>query len=84
MKRFGLILTLLAVLSLTACTDTPGATRALYQQGYTEIEITGYSAFGCGEDYTFATEFKAVSTAKIPVTGVVCSGFLKGYSIKTF
>ena len=80
MKRI-LFFAILAV-GLTGCTAPDNAQRVLSEQGYTSIEITGYRWFSCGDDYTFHTGFKAKTIAGHPVSGTVCSGVLKGSSIK--
>ena len=79
------IAALTAALFTAACTDRDGATRTLETAGYTNIRITGYSWFSCGEDDTYATGFTAIGVNGRPVQGVVCSGFLfKGNTIRTF
>lgn len=67
---------------LMGCTNGDGAVRALEGAGYTDIKITGYRVFGCHEDDTFRTGFKAMGQGGKPVTGVVCSGILKGSTIR--
>lgn len=67
---------------LCACTDPPTAERALDDLGFTEIQTTGYRFFSCGEDYTFHTGFAATNVNGKRVTGAVCSGWLKGTSVK--
>lgn len=59
-----------------------GANRALDSAGYSQIQITGFRFFGCGEDDNFRTGFAAVGPTGKPVTGVVCGGFLKGSTIR--
>jgi hypothetical protein len=65
-----------------ACTDGPGAERVLRQNGYTNVKLTGWSAFSCSEKDTFATGFEATSPSGQRVVGTVCSGWLKGYTIR--
>lgn len=69
-------------LALTACTKPTKTTKILSDQGYTDIEITGYRFWACQKDDTFHTEFKAKSPVGKPVTGVVCSGWVMGGTIK--
>ena len=38
------------VLFLTACTDSGTAQRVLQEQGFKNIQITGYEFFACSED----------------------------------
>lgn len=70
--------------SVGGCTDKNGAIRALTEQGYTNIQITGYSWFSCGQDDAFSTGFTATSQNGSQIEGAVCSGWLKGYTIRTF
>lgn len=72
----------LGLLVLTACTDATTARRVLAQQGYTNIEITGYRAFMKSEDDTYSTGFRATSPAGQVVTGAVTSGWGKGATIR--
>lgn len=78
----NLILVALVALSLSACTNKETTIRVLEEQGYTQIEASGYAFFGCSEGDTFKTKFTAVSPAGKKVSGVVCSGFLKGATIR--
>lgn len=70
------------LLSLAACTDSEAAKKALTGAGYSEIQLTGYS-YGCSENDTFSTGFKAKGPTGVRVNGVVCSGVLKGSTIRT-
>lgn len=79
MKLFLLFL----LLFVAGCTQPDKATIALQRDGYTEIQITGYSWFGCGKDDDFSTGFIAKKNGK-QVTGVYCSGWWKGGTIRTF
>jgi len=71
------------VLILCACTAPDTATSALDGAGYTDIQITGWRAFSCSKDDTFSTGFRAKGPTGKSVTGVVCSGLLKGATIRT-
>ena len=71
------------LLAFTGCTDKSGATRALKQQGYTDITITGYNIMRCDKNDNFSTGFKAKSASGHGVTGTVCSGIFKGHTIRT-
>lgn len=73
---------IVAALTLVGCTDTTKATRALEGAGYSQVETTGYAIFGCGKDDTFHTGFRAKGPNGQPVKGVVCSGILKGATIR--
>ncbi len=67
-----------------ACSDPQAARKALADAGYTNVETTGYSMFACGKDDNFATGFKAVGPSGRKVEGAVCSGWLKGSTIRTW
>jgi hypothetical protein len=73
MKR---LLVIVAVAVLAACTDPKTATRVLEDQGYTNIQMTGYTLFSCSPDDTFHTGFSAKSPAGRQVSGTVCAGLL--------
>jgi len=73
---------LLAFLMAAGCTDQPKATKVLQDNGYTDVQITGYSPFACSDSDTFSTGFRAKSPSGVVVSGTVCSGFLKGATIR--
>jgi hypothetical protein len=79
-KTLLFLVTLLTI--LTGCTYETGARKVLADQGYTNVEITGWKAFTCGKGYEFSTGFKAMSIAKRPVSGAVCDGLMTGAVIK--
>jgi len=83
MLRLLALLVVVAVTS-TACTDADGARKALIGAGYSDIQIGEYAAFGCGRGDDYATKFTAKGPTGVVVTGVVCSGVLKGSTIRTF
>lgn len=64
------------------------AARALEGQGFTNIQLTGYSWFSCGKDDATCTGFVATGPSGNTVTGAVgCSydiGCGKGCTIRTF
>lgn len=60
------------------------AKEILASQGYSNIVMTGYSFFGCSEDDTFANGFTATAPSGATVTGVVCSGILKGSTVRLY
>ncbi len=81
MKNIFILVTLL---SLSACSDGPGSAKVLSDAGYTNIVTTGYSMFSCGDGDSWSTGFEATGPTGKHVTGVVCSGFLKGSTIRLF
>lgn len=78
--------TLLCVVILcTSCTsnsDFEKGKKQLEQQGYTDIENTGWSAFCCSNEDTFSTGFKAKDKQGRTVKGCFCGGVLKGVTIR--
>lgn len=74
----------LITVALVACSDAPTTERILRQHGYTNIKTTGYSWVSCGKDDSFATGFTANTQTGARVSGVVCSGWFKGATIRTF
>lgn len=79
--RYAALLLLLAGM-MAGCTRPDNAIRILSEQGYTQIEITGWRPFACDEKDTFSTGFKAVNASGHEVAGVVCEGILKNATIR--
>jgi outer membrane biogenesis lipoprotein LolB len=75
-------LALLAALLLAGCTDPKTATQALENAGFTEIQTGGHSWYTCSDSDTFATKFTAKNPNGKVVSGTVCSGWLKGATIR--
>ncbi|MBS7812303.1 lipoprotein [Roseococcus pinisoli] len=73
------ILTLTAALTLAACSDGPTAKRVAEDQGFTQVETTGYRWSGCGEQDSYRTGFRALSPNGRRVSGVVCSSSFFGF-----
>lgn len=73
---------LVAALLLAACTSADEATRTLAGAGYRDIKITGYRFFGCSDNDSFHTGWEAKGQDGRAVSGVVCSGVLKGATIR--
>lgn len=71
-----------ALLGPKACTRPNDTVRILASNGYTNIEITGWRPFIKSDSDTFSTGFRAVAPNGTVVTGAVCSGFLKGHTIR--
>ena len=72
----------LAALLLCTCTAPDNSTDTLTKMGFTNIEITGWSPFSCGEDDSFSTGFKATNPVGLPVSGVVCCGLVKNCTVR--
>lgn len=76
--------TLIALaLCLLVGSTAPDYTReTLQKSGYTNIEVTGFSPFSCGEDDTFSTGFRADNPQGQRVEGTVCCGMLKSCTVR--
>jgi hypothetical protein len=81
----AIILASMVSIVLTGCSDAPKTISVLSSQGYTDIDVLGFtwrSAVACSEDDQFRTSFTATSPAGKLVSGTVCSGWLKGATIR--
>lgn len=67
---------------LAGCTAPERTERVLQEQGYTDIQIKGYSWLSCSEDDVFRTKFEAKSPVGYDIKGTVCSGWFKGNTIR--
>lgn len=79
------ITTVILAITLIGCSsdnDFNKGKKQLEQQGYTNIQNTGYDIFCCGEDDNFSTGFKAKDKNGNIVEGCFCSRFLKGVTIR--
>lgn len=70
------------LLTLGACSDAPATVRAVENSGMTEARATGYRFWGCDEKDIFHTGFIARNARGQEVTGVVCSGWFKGATVR--
>ena len=77
-KQLILIIALLSA----GCTDQQKTYKTLSDNGYTDINVGGYSWFMCGNGDDYATEFTAKSPSGKFVSGAVCSGIFKGATIR--
>lgn len=65
-------------------TNSKKAMGFLVEQGYTDIQITGYEAFACSDEYDYSTGFIAKNWNERTVSGEVCSSFWGKYSTIRF
>jgi hypothetical protein len=75
----------LTSLVLSGCTAPEHAYTVLESQGYTDISINApglASMLACSEDDTFRAPFVAKSPTGASVRGTVCSGLLKGSTVR--
>lgn len=77
-----LLLTSLLVSCLSSTNDFEKGKKQLEQQGYTDVENTGYNFFCCDEKDTFSTGFKCKNKNGDIVTGCFCSNVFKGITIR--
>lgn len=86
MKGFFAVVVIIGIICvgeiLVGCTDSTTAERALQNLGMSNIETQGYAIWGCGESDVFHTRFTARNAQGRVVTGVVCSGWLKGSTVR--
>lgn len=76
-----IIIAILCIL-IASCTNHEKAIEVLQKQGYTNIEITGYEFGACAEEDVFHTGFIATSPSGYVVSGLVCSGWINGSTIR--
>lgn len=86
MKQFKIILlVLISTIIFDGCTsndDFLKGKRQLENQGYTDVVDTGYSAFCCGDEDTFSSGFTCKDKDGNIVKGCICSGVMKGITIR--
>jgi hypothetical protein len=71
-----------ACVVLAGCTNEPKTYDVLNNEGYTDIQVTGYEPFMCSEDDLYHTGFNATNAHGKRVSGAVCGGGVKGYTIR--
>ena len=79
------ILLMISALFVCSCTNSDAFLKGkeqLENMGYTDIRSTGYNALCCGENDTFSNGFIATAKNGNVVTGCICSGLLKGITIR--
>lgn len=80
---FKLSIIVLILSSLRFCTDEKHARKVLEDNGYTNIEFTGYKYFACAKDDSLHTGFTATSSNNRKIEGTVCSSiFFKNATIR--
>lgn len=86
MKKINVFTIMSSVILLTAsCTssnDFEKGKQQLEQQGYKNIQNTGYKLFGCDEKDVFRSGFTATDSNGNKVEGCFCSGVLKGVTVR--
>lgn len=64
------------VLAPSCCTVSQSqAESTLRSYSFKDVEMGGYAWFSCGDDYTFASHFRATNSGGERVDGVICCGW---------
>lgn len=85
MRNFSKTLLILSAFLLASCTsssDFEKGKKQLENQGYTDVVNTGHNAFCCDDKDTFSTGFRAKGKNGDVVEGCICSGWMKGITIR--
>jgi len=77
------LILLILLLSLMSCVNADRMYEVIEQDGVESVEITGYAWTGCGEDDSIKQKFIGIKNNK-PVSGVICGGILKAYTVRYF
>ena len=81
MKKLLIVLPIAAILASCGVNPEKGK-KVLESQGYTDVEITGYSWTGCSKDDSFASNFTAKGANGQSVEGSLCSDWFKGITVR--
>lgn len=82
-KVFGICVPVM--LLLAGCgVNVKDGTRVAEAQGLKNVKIGSWSFFGCSKDDAFRSNFTAVDVNGNPVSGVICGGWLKGYTVRVY
>lgn len=74
----------IVIMTLSGCgVNHDDGTRILKNMGYENIEIKGYTLFGCSKDDSFRSKFVATKDGQ-QVRGVLCGGILKGITVRQY
>lgn len=60
----------------------PDALRVVEQQGFSNVQETGFRPFACATQDVWRTGFAATAPNGDKVTGTVCEGFLKSKTVR--
>lgn len=82
MRNIFYTLLLIFCLGCTSNNDFIKGKKQLEQQGYTNIKDTGYEWFCCDDKDTYSSGFTALDKKGNKVEGCICSGVLKGVTIR--
>lgn len=77
------ILYTIPLLFLVGCgVDVQKGTKAAEATGLTDVKVGSWTFFGCDEKDSFRSTFTATGVDGKPVSGVMCSGWFKGITIR--
>lgn len=76
MKKLKILVLALTLGLVSTCTNEDSTRETLRKAGFTEVEVGGYDWFGCSDDDTFQTKFKARNPRGDMVNGTVCCGLI--------
>ena len=82
LAKLMLVAVFFSIVSCTSDNDFSKGKKQLENQGYTDIVNTGWNAFCCDRKDNFSTGFKAKDKNGNEVKGCICSGVLKGITIR--
>lgn len=68
--------------SINSNDQTQETITFLEQQGFRQVSITGYDPFSCSRDDISSIGFTAINSNGYKVSGTICSGLLKGKTIR--
>lgn len=78
----NLLILTAAILLLAACTRAEDVQSYANEQDWKSCTVTGYRWFGCSKDDLYHTGFTAITKSGKQVSGVICSGWLKGATMR--
>lgn len=78
------IIFLLICIFIAGCTSKETAIKAASDMGFTNVSTGGISIFGCSDDDFLGRQFSAQNMNGKSVSGVVCSAFLKGTTLRLY
>jgi hypothetical protein len=81
MKSMTALIGVIAVLLSGCSADRQKVRNVLEADGCTQTEVGGWTLFGCGKEDFFTNTFACTKNGR-HVNGLVCSGFLKGFTVR--
>ncbi len=78
----GSLVLFIAAAMAGGCGAGDDGSKALEEQGFSDVKIGSRAWFGCGHDDNFNSHFTAKNVNGRQVSGVVCCGFWKGCTVR--